>query len=160
MEKELIWVEKEFAEKYKVLESDANKNAERIKAFEEYMLKVETQSKQEFKANFDSLEEDVAIYTGLMLKVKQAFEKAKSEQLEASYTIWTKFEEELPNTKDKVNRIVETIKPLEQKLESINQLLGKIKTYDLDKVISAIEKLSGLYGDQKKMVEFLVKNFK
>ena len=158
-DKELIWVEKEFAVKYQELEKEESKNAERIKAFEEYMDKLEAKSKSDFKANFESLEEDVAIYTGLMLKVKQAFEKAKNEQLDASYALWEKFESEIPNIKQKTQKIIDELRPLQEELKKTSDLLAKIDTYDMERVIETIGKLSSLYGESKNMVEFLVNNY-
>lgn len=35
--KELVWVEKEFAEKYKILENKAEQNGQRVAMFEEYI---------------------------------------------------------------------------------------------------------------------------
>lgn len=157
--KELVWVEKEFAVKYQELESDKSKNEERIKCFEEYMDKIKADSVKEFKANWESLEEDVAIYTGLMLKVKQAFEKAKSEQLEASYAVWEKFDSEIPSIKAKTQKIVDELKPLQQELKNTCDLLAKIDTYNMERLIETVWKFSNLYGESKNMVEFLVNNY-
>ena len=158
-DRELIWVEKEFAVKYQELEKEESKNSERIKAFEEYMDKLEEKSKSNFKVNFESLEEDVAIYTGLMLKVKQAFEKAKNEQLNASYSLWEKFESEIPNIKQKTQKIIDELRPLQEELKKTSDLLAKIDTYNMERVIETVGKLSNLYGESKNMVEFLVNNY-
>jgi chromosome segregation ATPase len=158
--KELIWVEKEFAERYKVLESDKTKNDQRCKALDEYIDKISKSSREDFKANLEALEEDAAIYTGLMLKVKQAFGKAKDEALEASYTLWEKYDEERPRVSKKINEFCDMLDPLEKKLNSINSQLGKIQTYNIDKLIETMQKLSCLYGDSREMFDFIVNNFR
>jgi hypothetical protein len=66
-DKELVWVEKEFAEKYKLLESDKHKTEERLKLFEEYMKGVEKESKENYKANLDNLEEELNIQVMLLM---------------------------------------------------------------------------------------------
>lgn len=157
--KELIWVEKEFAERYKVLESDKSKNEQRCKALDEYISKVSESSRSDFKANLETLEEDVAIYTGLMLKVKQAFGKAKDEALEASYALWEEFDKERPVVSKKISDVCELLDPLEKKLNSINDSLGKIRTYDIDRLIESMQKLNGLYGESRKMFDFVVNHF-
>lgn len=157
---ELIWVEKEFAEKYKVLKSDKSKREERIKVFNEYMQTIKNASAREFKANFENLEEDVAIYTGLMLKVKQAFEKAKNEQLDASYKLWTKFEDEIPNINEKIAQITNTLEPLIEKTNKLNEQFSKIQTWNIEKLVESMEKIANLYGTEKEMFKFLVNNFK
>jgi len=157
---ELIWVDAEFAEKYNALKSDKSKREEQLKALDDYILSVRDQSRKEFKANLDSLEEDVAIYKGLMVSVKQAFESAKNEQLRSSYAVWENFDAELPSIEDKTNKIVETLQPLVQQLIRVNELLDKIQTYGFDKVIETIEKITCLYGENKNMVEFLINSYK
>lgn len=159
-DKELVWVEKEFAKKYQALEKDANKNAERLAVFNEYMETVKEKSREDFKTQLGSLEEDAAIYTGLMVQVKQSFEKAKNEQLEASYALWEKFEKEIPSIHDKIKTITDKLKPLQESITTLNDLWAKVNTWDMDKVVSTIKELSSLYGTQKDMVDFLVKNFK
>lgn len=158
--KELVWVEKEFAEKYKALEGKKETREMQIAVFEEYMNKVQSQARSDFKANLETLDEDSAIFSGLMLKVKQSFEKAKNEQLDASYAIWEKFDLEIPNINKKTGNIIKELTPLKSQLTEINELMGKIQTYNLDKLLESMQKLRSLYGDQKEMFEFLVNNFK
>lgn len=157
---ELIWVDKEFAERYKKAQTDLTKRDEQVKVFEEYLSTISEKSRREFKANLESMEEDAAIYTGLMLKVKQAFEKAKNEALNSSYELWEKFENEMPSIKTKTDKIIKEIDPLVEKLKTVNELLGKISTYDIDRFISIMDKISSLYGNQKEMIHFLMNNFK
>ena len=159
-EKELIWVSKEFAEKYKVLENDTSKRDEQEKMFNEYLESVKESVRCDFKANLESIEEEAAIFTGLLLKTRQAFEKAKNEHCEASYALWEGFDKERGSIKEKTTKLITELKPLKDELIEINELMGKIKTYEMDRVIETIDKLNGLYGNSKAMIKFLVNNFK
>ena len=158
--KELVWVEEEFAKKYKELEKDESQREKRLEAFNEYMEKISKDAQDDFKANLNSLEEDAAIYAGLMLKVKQAFEKAAKEHLGASYALWEKFEAEKPKVEKKVESLLSLLTPLENKLAKIEALFGKIKTWNIDKLGESLRGISGLYGENKEMIKFLVSNFK
>lgn len=158
--KELIWVEKEFAERYNEMEKESSKNEERLKALDDYIKTVSDESRSDFKANLGVLEEDVAVYKGLMLQVKQAFGKAKDEAIKASYALWEQYDKELPSVKKKVADIVESLEPLKKTTKEINDSLEKINCCQVDKVIEAIRTLNDLYGESKEMVDFLVKNFK
>jgi len=150
--KELIWVDKDFAKNlWKVLEQE--------KVFDEYLTTVTEKIRKDFQYSLESMEEDAAIFTGLMLKTKQSFEKAKNEHLDASYQLWEKFEEEIPSTKLKTEALLETLTPLEEKLKEINSLMGKIECYNLDKFVESLSILSMAYGKNKEMIEFLVKHF-
>ena len=156
---ELIWVDKEFAEEYKKLDDDATKREEQITMLNEYMEGIRKESRDDFKASLQGLDEDVAIYKGLMINIKQAFEATKNEQLQASYDLWEKFEKDMPDIEEKTDKIIKTLDPLVAKLTQINDLIGKIQTWDINKLIETIEKISTLYGNNKQMVEFLVNNF-
>jgi spore coat protein CotH len=158
--KELIWVEKEFAERYNKLEAKANQREEQIAIFEEYMKTVSEKSKDEFKANLEALEEDAAMYTGLMLKVKQTFEKAMSSSFDSAYTIWESYDKERSKAYKQVTDIVKVLEPLEEKLNTINKLAGKIETWNIDRLIHSLDALNNLTEKSENMFKFLVDNFK
>lgn len=162
-EKELIWVEKEFAEKYKLIENDSNKSEERLKIFNEYMTTVSEKSKAEYKANLENLEEDLAIYNGLMLKVKQSFEKAKNEQLDASYKLWENFEKEIPSIEKKVKLLQDKLSPLSTELEKIKNIIDNIKIYDIEKLLKITSELNGYLSyenNTSNILKFLFENYK
>lgn len=156
MAQKLIWVDEDQAIRYEQCQSEE----EGHKVFDEYIDKVKEESKRDFKANLETLEEDVAIYTGLMLKVKQAFEKAKDEQLSLSYLVWENFEKEVPSIRNNVSKIVKILDPLETKLKYINEQLKKIDTWNIERVINAITAFNDLSAKNKQMFEFLINNFK
>jgi len=159
-EKEIVWVDKEFAERLKKLESEESTREQQDRVFDEYLAKISDYVKRDFAASLEGLEEDAAIFTGLMLKVKQAFEKAKDEQLTASYALWEKFEEEKPSISKKIAGLAETLNPLIDQLTTVNSLLDKLNTYNIDRVVESVSLLNGLYGGGKDMMEFLITNFK
>jgi hypothetical protein len=156
---ELVWVDKEYAEKLKKLITEKATREQHVQVFDEYIAKVNGTIRRDFEANLESIEEDAAIFVGLMLKTRQAFEKAKSEQLLATEEIWEKFEKEIPSIRTKTQTIIDTLKPLEAELKTLNDLLGKISTYNIDKLITSISNLSNACGTNKQMIEFLVTNF-
>jgi hypothetical protein len=105
------------------------------------------------------LEEEAAMFTGLMIKVKQTFEKTKNEQMDASYALWEKFEAEIPSTNKKVASIIAVLVPLEKQLRTINDLLSKINTFDIDRFSNSLAGLAAHTGRSKEMLDFVVKNF-
>jgi hypothetical protein len=158
--KELIWVDKEFALRWNKLEEAKTTRDEQEKVFDAYMASVTADIKRDFRATLDGLDEDAAIFTGLILKVKQAFEKAKNEHLTASYQVWENFDKEAPNVSKKTQSLIDTIKPLKSELQELNKLLGHIDTSQIECVITAVNGLNALYGSSKEMIEFLINNFK
>lgn len=157
--RELIWVEKDFAIRYNETLAEKGSAEQKAAALDEYLEKVKADTRDDFKANLESLEEDVAVYTGLTLKVKQAFGKAKDEALSASYALWEQFESEKPSVSKKVSAFVDLLDPLEKKLNAINVALGKIHTYNIDRLIETMQKLTGLCGKNREMFDFIIKHF-
>ena len=156
---ESIWVSKEFAERWKKVTTEVSNREQQEKVFDEYIKTVTDKVRDDFKCNLESLEEDAAMFTGLMLKVKQTFGKAKDEHLDASYELWEKFEAEIPSVNKKIDLLLKTLRPLKDELTEINKLVGQISTYDIDRLINSVDALSNSYGKNAEMVAFLVNNF-
>jgi len=154
--KELVWVDEKLAIEYKKLNDDKS----RKKMFNDYIETIRESSRNEFKANMDNLEEDVIIYKGLMLNVKQAFQLAKNEQLNASYEMWEKFEKEMPNIKEKTQKIIDVLYPLVQKLTEVNTLMSKVQIYNFEKMLETVDRFNQMSDDSKEMVKFLFNNYK
>ena len=106
-----------------------------------------------------SLDDDVLRYKALMLTAKTAFKTAKEEHLNQVEAIWTKIDESIPSTTAEVKKIVDVLKPLTTELKSISEYLNKIDTYNIEKVFKVLKQFNDLYGEEKKMFEFLVTNY-
>lgn len=158
--KELIWVSKEFAEKWKKLKEAETTREQQEIVFNKYMESVQAEVQKDFRANLEVLEEDAAIFTGLMLKTKQAFEKAKNEQLDASYQLWENFEKDIPSVREKTQKIIDQLKPLAAQAVEINKSLATIKTYEIDRITESLRAFFNLTGNNKKLFEFIINNFK
>jgi len=155
-DKELIWVSKKFAEKFKGID----KEEEKTKTLNEYLESVKFDVREEFRVNLENLQEDAAIFSGLMLQVKKTFEKIKQEHFTSSYELWEKFEKEIPSTQKKAEKIVAILEPITKELIKIDSLLISLRTFEMDHVFESVQKFISLYGEGKEMFEFLVKNFK
>jgi len=153
MSKELIWVSEEFAKKYNKIQ-DEN---EQIKILEEYIKSLRKSFQDEYQTNIQMLEEDLIMLKALNLKVKQAFEKAKNEALDASYEIWEKYEEEIPKFNDKIKRLLRVLEPLSEKLEKINSLLSEINIRELQQLADLITRFSNMNEKEKRVFELLLK---
>jgi len=148
-DKELILVDADFAKKYNSLESDT----EKIKQFEEFLSKLSVETKNEHIANLESMEEEVAIYRGAMLKAKQSWTAAKDEALSASYAIWEQFDKERPIVRNKVAAIVSDLQPLSDQVADLNSALSKLQIYNLEKLVDLLERFGHLDDRTKQMVE-------
>jgi len=155
----LIWVDKEFAEKYKAFESEQNKIELQLAALNDYIKNLSKESKKDFKCNLESIEEEAAIYAGLMLKVRQSFGKAKDKALSASYAIWEEWDKEMPNVDAKVAAVVISLKPITEQLSEIKSLLSQINLYDFDKLLKTVQAIANLDPKSQGIIEFIVKHF-
>src|SRR5688572_20798439 len=91
-EKEIVWLPKSLAEKVKQITDG--------KLLELEILKYAEESKSSLRQDIESIEEDVLQYRAFMVKAKNAFKEAKDEQLDASYALWEKFEDDLKGLRD------------------------------------------------------------
>lgn len=158
-DEELIYVDKEFAERFKEMKTKGAEREVQIQVLEDYMQTVSDSSKSDFKANLKCLEEDVAIYSGLMLHVKQAFGKAKDEALISSYAQWEEYEKDMPSLAKKTKAITDSLDPFLEKLKQINAQLEKIRTYNFDKIIETVGRFNSMSDESKKVMRFLFDNF-
>jgi hypothetical protein len=155
-DKDLVWVPKKLANeinKYKDPFSD-----EVVKLMEKYI----DESKNEWKLSLESLDEDLQMYRGLMVQTKKQFEKVKTEQCEAAYALWEKFDEELPKLKSKADEIVKVLAPVEDKLNNIIDIMLEIDTWGIDKLLDTLSKLNSIMSSKSKTSEimmFLMKNY-
>ncbi len=149
--KDLIWVPKEIADKYKEMESDAGKL--------EFIEKYIEESRQDLKIDLDGFEDDVLQYRGLMLKAKETFRKAKDEEIQSHYDLWENFEKEKPKVSEKINSIIALLNPLKNELQEFKDLFKSIDLHNLQEIERTLNSIRNLYGENKAMVEFLMKNY-
>lgn len=159
-DEELVWVDKEFAEKLKKLETAKATREQQERVFDEYISAVTASVRSDFKANLENLEEDAAIFIGLCLKTRQAFEKAKNEHLEASYALWEKFDTEIPSVKKKTEAVVAELKPILDMVKAIDAGIKNIDIMRFERLLECLRAMASLYGQERPMLEFLVNNFK
>lgn len=155
-DKELIWVNAEFAKKYNALESDE----EKIRQFEVFLATVSEESRQEHKANLEAMEEEIAIYRGAMLKAKQAWTAAKDEALAASYALWEQFDKERANVNQKIALITSGLQPLKGEVDKVGSALSSLPIYQLEKAVDLLERIQRLDAQTRRMVEAALESSK
>jgi peptidoglycan hydrolase CwlO-like protein len=156
-EKDLVWLPKELADKVNAYKDPFSDKV--VALMEKYI----DDSKNEWKLNFESLEEDLLMYRGLMVKTKKAFQEAKEEQCEAAYELWEKIDAEIPRTDEKIGGLIKLFDPLEKKLDKLNNSLAKIDTYQIERFTELVTKLDSILsckGQTNDMMVFLMENFK
>lgn len=154
---ERIWVDKDFAEKWKVLKSEKATREEQERVFDEYCKKVTSQVRKDFELNISSLEEDAVMFKGLMIKVRKAFEEAKNEYLEASEAVWEKFEKEVPSIQKNIDRLTKLVDPLSKQLDVVKKKFETISTYNYKQVVELIQLVSSLNDKNKNILELILK---
>ncbi len=157
MDKDLVWLPKKLADEINAYKDPFHDKV--VALMEKYI----DESKNEWKLSFESLEEDLLMYRGLMVKTKKAFEAAKNEQCEAAYALWEKIDAEVPRTQEKIDNLIKLFDPLEKKLDKLNSSLAKIDTYQIERFTELVSKLDSILsckGQTNDMMVFLMENFK
>jgi chromosome segregation ATPase len=149
-EKELVWLPKSIAEKLKQLENSDN-------FIQDYL----DSSKRDIRANFETFDDEILGYRASMVKAKLEFQKAADEAIAANYKVWQDFEEKKKSLSAQVESCVAEIKPLTEEFNRLNAEIQKIKTWDIERFVEMLSKLkSHLYGEERNILEFLVKHYK
>ena len=155
IEKDLAWLPKPLVEKIKSIDDPISKECEKL--IDEYI----DSSKKEFKQSLDNLDEDLIQYQSMMIKTKNKFKEAKEEQVEASYALWEKFEDELPSVEKKTKKIIAKLQPLKEELTEIDDIIKSIQTYDIQKLVEMIKFFnSNIYGETENILKYLIDNYR
>ena len=154
---EHIWVDKDFADRWHELKSKKATREEQEKVFDEYCKQITSQVRKDFAINLESLEEDAAMFRGLMIKVKKTFEETKNEYLEASEAVWEKFEKEVPSIQKNIDRLTKLIDPLSKQLDVVKKKFETISTYNYKQVVELIQLVSSLNDKNKNTLDLILK---
>lgn len=151
-ERDLVWLPKSLANKIKEVED--------IKTIEKEILNYVCEIKNSLKLNTESMDEEIIQYRAYMIKARDAFKKAKDEELDAFYSLWETYDKDISKIKTQVNKAKEGLNPLLSELQTIKKEISTIDTWGFDKISESIQKVSSLYGENKEMFMFLVNNYK
>lgn len=154
-EKEFVYLPKSLAEKVKDL------NEGRIK--EEIILDYIKRSKDYIKSDVESLDEEVTMYAGSLIKAKNAFKKAKEEQLGEMYEMWEGFDKEFAGIKTKINSVVDLLKPLKEGFNDIKTQMDSVNKWDIESFLKIIKDISSYLNydnETGKVLRFMFKNYK
>lgn len=156
MERDYVYVDKRLAERMAAFDVIGEGKED---AINEFIEKIREETRRDYQTTLESMEEDAALYAGLMLKVKKSFEKTKNESLSAHYQMWEQYDSERESIRRKVEGVVKELQPITRELEKISELMQRVNTYPFSKLVEAMSAMNGLYGEGKEMFEFLVKHF-
>jgi len=151
-EKELLWLPIELAKRVKdVTDSEAINNE---------ILSYVEQTKKELQIGIESIDEDIVLYRAHMIKARNAFKEAKDQEIESMYSLWEEYDKELTKVRGFVNEAKKAIEPIKEEVIELNKEMEKINHYGFANMIETVYKFCQLYGEQREMMEFLIKNFK
>jgi len=150
--KDLVWLPESLVKKVKEVQD--------VKAIEAEILKYVEQTKNSLKLDTEAMDEQIVVYRAYMIKARNAFEQAKNEELDAFYAIWEKYDTDCSKIRTQVEKAKNELKPLLDELKEVRKEIQSVETWGFERLGEAIQKLSSLYGENREMFMFLVKNYK
>lgn len=154
-DKDLIWLPVDVIAEIKKYEDPTSVECKKI--IDKYIEKL----KSEYEENLRQVDEEVAVYRGLMIQAKNSFQKAVQEQLEANYAIWEQFDQQSTDMQKKVDALVNKLKPLKDAFEQIERQINRFDRHGIDSFTQSVDNLArAMNGPAKEMIQFLVDNFK
>jgi len=140
------------AKRLKDLEQDGINNF-----VEEYIA----ETKRDMKVSIENMDEDIIQYKAFMIDARKKFRAAKEEMLEANWALWDEFEEQQKFIYNKAQKAADQLKPLTEELQKITKLMNVIDNYKIESFLEILEKIKDhLYGEDRKILEFLTLNYK
>lgn len=135
--KELVWVEKEVAEQYKLAQSPDEKDQVILAACKR--LRGETQ------ASVDSLDDSVLMIKAAAAKARIATTQALNEQEEKGYAEWAAFSKKMSELCKQINS---TNDPIERVKKGIDEMNAKINDgvylNKLERTIESLQKIEAI----------------
>jgi hypothetical protein len=150
-ERDLVWLPKDLVDRVKDVQDE--------KFVEDQILAYIEKSRREIHDQLDCFNDDVLAYRGALAKAKLAFKEAQETHYNETYELWEDFQKKTPATRQFVEKAVAELAPLKTELETINGLLQKVSTYDLERWLTLLEKIAGMDLRSKEMLGFLFENF-
>jgi len=158
-----FWDIVEDMEAIGILEESQAKKLEALKEgdLENFIFEYIQQSKRELSIQLDEMDEDIIQYKAAMIDARKKFKAAKEEMLEANWAMWEEFDEQKKSIRSKAEEVVEELKPLTGELSKISLMMNSIKQWEIERFLKMLNAIGEhLYGENKNIIEFLVKNYK
>ena len=150
-EKDLIWLPKELADKVKDLTDADALNREILNYLEE--------SKADLRITVESIDEDILLYRAKMIQARDAFKKAKDEELDANYKLWEKYEEDIKTTKEYVTSAASLLKELTKEVQELNKAFSVIDTDRALGFLNVLQQIQNFNKDEQGFAKFIISEF-
>ena len=151
IKREIVWLPEELAKKVKDLEDKDLRY--------DLVSKYVDEAKLDMKYAVEGIDEDVVVFKASMIRIRTEFKKVVAEQVADMEKLWETHDKKSSDIKNKVETLVAKLKPVTEELNAINALFSKIGTYNLEKVVETLQKVSNLYGKEKDMIQFVIEHF-
>jgi len=156
---DLVWLPVSLVKKIKEVQDN--------RGIENEIMSYIEETKLDLKQQIESIDEDVLLYRSHMIKTRDAFKKAKNEELESGYQLWEDFEKELPKTKQFIKEAIDTIEPLKTEvnnlrteLDNINKIISYINLDRMLWFLTVLKDCNTLINEDKELLSFIINNYK
>lgn len=144
--KDLIKQLEGFKDNYK-LQSDV------IKTFYE-------SEKNNLKQELSQLDDELLKYKAYLLKSRELYKEASDLHYQKLEEFWNEVYKGLPEFKNKVKNISDSLIPLTEELSKVKKAIEGISTYEIKNLIEIVTLVDNLSPEKIKMFNYLIDNFK
>jgi len=156
---DLVWLPVSLVKKIKDVQDS--------KGIENEIMSYIAETRLDLKQQIESIDDDVLLYRAHMIKIRDAFKKAKNEELEACYQLWQDFDKELPKTRQFIKEAIDTIEPLKNEvnnlrteLDNLNKTISAINIDRMLGFLTVLKDCNTLINEDKKLLSFIINNYK
>jgi len=147
-EKELIWVTKEQAKIFNDLDADENKK--------NFVDKLIADRKIDIQNSIECLDDDLLRLKAFALTYKTELKKVYDEQDKALEDLWGSHDEKIYEIKEKIKQLKPEFEDVKKQIIEVNKIMDGLSTYNIDKLIEIVHKVSIMSEEDKKLMVNLI----
>jgi len=158
-DKELIWVQKDLAQKFNNLSSSEEQ--------EKLVTNIINDKKLDITNEMEYLEENLLMFKGVCLKHKNELTKVYNEEtskLEDMYDHVGEMRQGIDKSAkqltDALIPLQKTVSDLKNDMKSISDELKHINVYGIERFLELVDKINAMDEGSKEMLKFLMKEYK
>lgn len=145
-----LWVSKEYAEEVEKLKGTIPDND----IIQGYIEKT----KKDVEIDLETLDHEILQYRAKVSKWQKDIRECYSELNEKSYKSWEDFDKGRPVFEQKMKSFVAMATPVNNLIKDIEKSILSINTWNIDKMLTLIQRISTMSAKEKDMLSLLLKH--
>ena len=143
-----LWVDAETEKRYNQLKGTIPDD--------DILQQYINETQKQIKFDLEELDYEILQYKAKVSKWHRTIKEAYDELSNKGYEIFEKFDEARPSFNRKMEEFIASAKPVKSILNDIEKSIANIDTWQIDKLLELISRISQMSVKEKEMLKFLI----